>query len=322
MKLKRLITTAWAFAAIAASSSAALAFPTTQVKLVVPLTPGSGADTAARIVAQSLSRTWQQNVIVDNRPGAGGVIGTSAVVNAPADGSTLLFQSAGYASVAAIQKKLPYDPEKQLVEIAMVGAAPYVLVTAVDGPYKSLNDLVSAAKAKPGEINFGSVGVGSSTHFAAEHFAQEAGLQFVHIPYKGGPEVIQDVIAGRAGFAMASLSTALGQIRGGKLRALGLASKTRSATADDIPTIAEQGFPGVDISLWFGVWAPAATPPAVRQQISADLARALQDPEVAAGFSKLGIAPRSMSADQFAVFVREELKKYRQIARDAKIDPQ
>ena len=322
MKFKQLLTSLSVFSAVVMGSGAALAFPTETVKLVVPLTPGSGADTAARIVAQSLNKAWQQTVLVDNRPGAGGTIGTSAVVNAPATGNTLLFQSAGFASSAVIYKKLPYDPEKQLVEVAMVGAVPYVLVTAADGPHKSMRDLIAAAKAKPGAITFGSVGIGSSTHFAAEHFAQEAGLQFLHIPYKGGPEVLQDLIAGRIDFAMASLSTALGQIQGGKLRALGLASKARSATANDIPTIAEQGFPAVDIDLWFGVWAPANTPPAVLQKISADLARSLKDPEVVSGLSKLGIEPRSMGAEDFSKFVDTEMTKYRKIARDAKIDPQ
>jgi tripartite-type tricarboxylate transporter receptor subunit TctC len=304
------------------SAAAQTLYPSNPVKLVVPLTAGSGADTAGRILSQSLGKAWKQPVLIENRPGAGGLIGTSAVVNAEPNGYTLLLQSAGYASNTAIYSKLPYDPLKSLVEVAMIGVAPYVMVTASDSPYKSVQDIVSAARARPGELTFASVGVGSSTHFAAEHFAQAAGVKMLHVPYKGGPEAIQDVMAGRAAFTMASLSTALGQIRGGKLRALGLASKARSDAATDIATIAEQGFRDFDISLWFGLWAPAGTSPAVVQKISADVARAMQDPELMAAYAKIGIEPRAMNAETFAAYVREEMKKYQFIARQARIEAQ
>ena len=304
------------------SAAAQTLYPSNPVKLVVPLTAGSGADTAGRILSQSLGKAWKQPVLIENRPGAGGLIGTSAVVNAEPNGYTLLLQSAGYASNTAIYSKLPYDPLKSLVEVAMIGVAPYVMVTASDSPYKSAQDIVSAARARPGELTFASVGVGSSTHFAAEHFAQAAGVKMLHVPYKGGPEAIQDVMAGRAAFTMASLSTALGQIRGGKLRALGLASKARSDAATDIATIAEQGFRDFDISLWFGLWAPAGTSPAVVQKISADVARAMQDPELMAAYAKIGIEPRAMNAETFAAYVREEMKKYQFIARQARIEAQ
>ena len=204
----------------------------------------------------------------------------------------------------------------------MIGVAPYVMVTAPDSPYKSVQDIVSAARAKPSEVTFASVGVGSSTHFAAEHFAQAANIKLLHVPYKGGPEAIQDVMAGRVAFTMASLSTALGQIRGGKLRALGLASKARSEAASDIPTIAEQGFKDFDISLWFGLWAPAGTATAVVQKISTDVARAMQDPELMAAYAKLGIQPRAMDPETFASYVREEMKKYQFIAKEARITAQ
>jgi tripartite-type tricarboxylate transporter receptor subunit TctC len=304
------------------SVTAQTSYPANPVKLVVPLTAGSGADTAGRILAQSLGKAWKQPVVIENRPGAGGLIGTSAVVNAEPSGYTLLLQSAGYASNTAIYSKLPYDPLKSLVEVAMIGVTPYVMVTAPDSPYKSIQDIVRAAKAKPGEVAFASVGVGSSTHFAAEHFAQAAGINMLHVPYKGGPEAIQDVMAGRAAFTMASLSTALGQIKGGKLRALGLASKARSDAAPDIATIAEQGFKDFDISLWFGLWAPAGTPAAVVQKITADVARAMQDPELMAAYAKIGIQPRAMNAETFAVYVREEMKKYQFIAKEARIAAQ
>ena len=303
-------------------SAQAQTFPQGPVKLVVPLTPGSGADTAARIVAKYLNKVWQQPVVVENKPGAGGLIGTGVVANAEANGQALLFQSVTFATNPATYKKLPYDLAKPLVNIAYVGDTPYVMVTAPDGPYKSIKDIIAAAKAKPGEIPFASVGVGSSTHFAAEYFIQAAGIKMNHIPLKGGPEAIQEVMSGRIAFCMASLSTALGQIKGGKLLALGVASKNRSPAASDIPTIAEQGFPNFDISLWFGMWAPYGTPAAIVQKVNNDLAKAMQDPEVREAYAKVGIEPKQMSAEEFNKFVKEEISRYQKIATNAQIELQ
>ncbi len=306
----------------AMAQSQAPAWPEASVKMIVPLTPGSGADTAGRVVAQFLGKAWKQTVVVDNRPGAGGLIGTSAVVSSPADGHTLLVQSVSYAANPAIYKKLPYDPNKSLVGVAFLGVTPYVMVTAPDGPYKSLPELLAAARARPGDIAFASVGVGSSTHFAAEALAQAAGVKLLHVPYKGGPEAIQEVMAGRVAFTMASLSTALGHIKGGKLRALGVSTHARSAAATEVPTIAEQGLADFDIALWFGIWAPAGTPDAVVQRINAEVQRAQQDPEVLATFNRIGIQARAMSAPGFSAFVRDEMAKHLAIARAAQIEPQ
>lgn len=307
---------------LAATQAAAQTYPSGPVRLIVPLTAGSGADTAARLLAQPLGKIWKQSVVIDNRPGAGGLIGTAAAVAAEPNGLTLLFQSAGYAANPAVFKKLPYDAGNTLVDVGLVGATQYVLVTTPGGPYKTLKDLVAAARAKPDDVTYGSVGIGSSTHFAAEYFSQSAGIRTMHVPYKGGPEVIQDVMAGRIGFAMASLSTALGQIKGGKLLALGVAGPARADSAPEIPTIAEQGYPNVDMQLWFGIWAPAQTPVAMVQQINADLKRAMQDPEFQTGFAKAGMKSQSMEPAEFARFVRNEMQKFQKTAKDAGIEPQ
>jgi tripartite-type tricarboxylate transporter receptor subunit TctC len=314
----------WALSACLVLGSGAVfaqTWPEPGVKLVVPLTPGSGADTAARALAQSLGKAWKQTVVVDNKPGAGGLIGTSAVVTSEATGHTLLVQSAGYAANPAIHKKLPYDPHKSLVAVAYLGVTPYVMVTAPDGPYKSLQDLVAAARERPGDVVFTSVGVGSSTHFAAEAVAQAAGIKLLHVPHKGGPEAIQEVMAGRAAFTMAALSTALGHIKGGKLRALGVSTPSRSDAAPEIATIAEQGFKDFDIALWFGLWAPAGTPAAVVQRINTDIRQAQQDPEVQATFGRLGIRARAMTTTEFSTFVSNEITKHAAIAKAAQIDP-
>lgn len=300
----------------------AQAWPDNTVKLVVPLTPGSGADTAARSVAQSLGKMWKQTVVVENKPGAGGLIGTSAVVSSEPTGHTLLVQSAGYAANPAIYKKLPYDPQTSLIAVAFLGVTPYVMVTAADGPYQSLQDVVTAARTRPGDVVFTSVGVGSSTHFAAEAFAQAAGVKLLHVPHRGGPEAIQEVMAGRAAFTMAALSTALGNIKGGKLRALGVSTPTRSDAAPEVPTIAEQGYKDFDIALWFGLWAPAGTPATVVQTVNAAVQRAQQDPEVLATFGRLGIQTRSMGAAEFSSFVTREIDRHKAIAAAAKIEAQ
>ena len=302
--------------------ASAQSYPNHTVRMIVPLTTGSGADIAGRVVAKSLTETWKQPVIIENRPGAGGLIGTGVVVNSDPDGYNLLVQSASYAANPAIYKKLPYDPLKSLIDVAILGQTPYVMVTAADGPYQSIRDLIIAAKSKPGEITFASAGVGSSTHLAAEYFNQMMGVKLIHVPYKGSPEAIQDTMSGRTAFYMAPLDTAIGQLKGGKLRALGLTSKARNAAVPDIPTIAEQGYANFEIALWFGVWAPAGTPAAVVKKVNADINQAMQDPEVKSAYETKGIKATPMSPTEFGKFVRDEMAKYQKIARDANIEPQ
>ena len=297
-------------------------YPSRPVKVIVPLTPGSGADLAGRIITKALSEMWKQPVVIENRPGAGGLIGTGAVVQSPPDGYTLLMQSASYAANPAIYKKLPYDPVKGMTDVNNIGFTPYVLVTGSPGPYASLKDLVTAAKARPATIPFSSAGVGSSTHLAAEFFNQTVGIHMIHVPYKGSPEAIQGTIMGDTAFYMAPESTVLTQIRAGRVKALGVSSKARSSQLPDVPTIADQGFPNFEIGLWFGVWAPAGTPDAIVQKINADINKAMQLPEVKAQYEKLGIAIRSMSQPEFARFVRDEVAKYTRIAKTAQIEPQ
>ena len=297
-------------------------YPNRTVKMVVPLTTGSGADIAGRVVAKSLTETWKQSVIIENRPGAGGLIGTGVVVNSDPDGYTLLVQSASYAANPAIYKKLPYDPLKSLIDVAILGQTPYVIITAADGPYQTIRDLVIAAKSKPGEITFASAGVGSSSHLTAEYFNQVMGIKLIHVPYKGSPEAISDTMSGRTAFYMAPLDTAIGQLKGGKIKALGVTSKIRNAAVPDIPTVAEQGYSSFEIGLWFGVWAAAGTPPAIVKKINQDINQAMQDPEVKTAYETKGIKATPMSPTEFAKFVREEMSKYQKIAKEANIEPQ
>ncbi|MBU3632918.1 tripartite tricarboxylate transporter substrate binding protein [Polynucleobacter sp. AP-Feld-500C-C5] len=307
---------------VSAAIANAQSYPNRTVKMIVPLTTGSGADIAGRLVAKSLTESWKQPVIIENRPGAGGLIGTGVVVNADPDGYSLLVQSASYAANPAIYKKLPYDPLKSLIDVAILGQTPYVMITAADGPYQTIRDLVIAAKSKPGEITFASAGVGSSTHLAGEYFNQMMGIKLIHVPYKGSPEAISDTMSGRTTFYMAPLDTVIGQLKGGKVRALGVTSKTRNVAVPEITSIAEQGYPNFEIGLWFGVWAPAGTPAAVVKKMNTDINQSMQDPEVKTAYEAKGIKATPMSPTEFGKFVREEMAKYQKIAKDANIEPQ
>ena len=314
-----------ALAALALSAAAlahAQDYPTKPIRIIVPLTPGSGADIAGRIIGQRLNEHWKQPVIVENRPGAGGQIGTAAVVKAEPDGHTLLVQSSSHAANPAIYKSLPYDPLKDLADVAILGKTPYVMVSSNTGPYKTLKDVIAAAKAKPGEIPFASAGIGTSTHLAAEFLIALAGVKMLHVPFKGSPDAIQDVLGGRSAFYMAPLDVAIGLVKDKKLNALGVSTKTRVEHVPDVPTIAEQGLPDYDVSLWFGMWAPAATPIPVVQKLNAAVNAIVFEPAVKEQFQKLGIEPAPMKTEDFAKFVRSQMDFYRKIVARAGIQPQ
>jgi tripartite-type tricarboxylate transporter receptor subunit TctC len=308
--------------ALGMSVAIAQEFPTKPIRVVVPLTPGSGADIVGRILGKHLGDAFGQPVVFENRPGAGGQIGSQAVVKSPPDGYTLLVQSASHAANSAIYKQLPYDPMKDLIDVALLGMTPYVMVTSAAGPYRPLKALVDAAKAKPGDIPFASAGVGSSTHLAAEYFAQTAGIRMVHVPYKGSPEAIQDTLAGRTSFYMAPINTVIGMMKEGRVTALGVSTERRAAALPDVPTIAEQGYPGFAITLWFGMWAPAGTPPAVVRKLNAEVGRILQVAEVREQLAKLGVDPVSMAPEEFARFVREQIAVYQRIVKEAGVQQQ
>ena len=307
---------------LCAASASAQDYPTKTVRLIVPLSPGAGADVAARLVAARMSEHWKQPVIVENRPGAGGQIGTAAVVKAEPDGHTLLLQSSSHAANPAIYRKLPYDPQKDLVDVAIVGKTPYVMVSSASGPYRSLKALFEAARAKPGEIAYSSAGLGTSTHLAAEYLIGLAGVRMIHVPFKGSPEALQDVLGGRSAFYMAPVNVVLGLIKDGKLVPLGVSTRSRAAVLPDVPTLAGQGLTDYEVTLWFGMWAPAATPAAVVQKLNAAMNAIVQEPPMREQFSKLGMQPAPMKPEEFARFVRSEIDVYKRIVQQAGIEPQ
>ncbi len=309
--------------ALAALSGTAASqqYPQRPVRMVVPLTPASGADIAGRIVGRQLGEAWKQTVVVDNRPGAGGQIGTQLVVRSAPDGYTLLVQSSSHAVNPSIYKHLPYDSMKDLVDVALLGSTPYAMVTAPSGPYRPLKALIDAAKAKPGEIPFASAGVGTSTHLTGEFFAQSAGVKLIHVPFKGSAEALQDVAAGRVAFYMAPVNTSIGLIKDNRVTVLGVANAKRISMLPNVPTIAEQGLPGFEMEVWFGLWAPAATPRPLLQKLAGDIRTALAAPELRDQYAKLGIDPGNLFLDDFARFVRAEVAKYEKVVKRADIQP-
>jgi tripartite-type tricarboxylate transporter receptor subunit TctC len=297
-------------------------YPTKPIRIIVPLSAGAGADIAARIIAQRMNEHWKQPVVVENRPVAGGQIGTSAVVKAEADGHTLMVQSSSHAANPAIYKSLPYDSQKDLVDVAILGKTPYVMVSAGNGPYKSLKALLDAAKAKPGELAYASAGLGTSTHLASEYLLGLAGVRMIHVPFKGSPEALQDVLGGRSAFYMAPVNVAVGLVKEGKLNPLGVSTPSRAEVLPEVPTLAGQGLPGYEVTLWFGMWAPSATPPQVVQKLNAAVNAIVFEPPVREQFTRLGIQPAPMKLEEFARFVRSEIEVYRKIVRVAKIELQ
>ena len=294
-------------------------WPTKPVKLVVPFTAGSATDILARAFGQKLSEMWAQPVVIENHPGAGGTIGAGIVAKAPPDGYTLLVHSAGYAVNPWIYPSLPYDTNKEFVEIAPLGGQPNVLVVASETNIKSVRQLIADAKAKPGSMNYGSAGSGSGTHINAEKFRLATGIDAVHIPYKGTPEALKDTMTGRITYFFSPISAALPQIKDGKLVALGVSSAKRSSALPDVPTIAESGLPGFDYNLWVALFGPASLPADLVTKINADVQKIVALPDIRERLASLGAEPMPMSTTEFRKFVRDEIQVSEKIVKAAGI---
>jgi len=297
-------------------------YPTKPVRLIIAFTPGSSTDIIGRAVAAKLQEMWGQPVVAENRTGAGGSIGSAAVLREAPDGYTLLANSSAHVANPSIYKTLPYDTLKDFANIAPLAGGPNVLIVSPQTGWKSFADFVAAAKAKPGQLNFSSAGVGSGTHFNLEKLKLMAGIDVAHVPYKGTPEAIGDTIAGRVCCYWAPINAALPHVRGGKALALGVSSAQRSSLLPDVPTIAEQGVPGFDYTLWVGLWGQAAMPAELVNKINAEVNKALASPDLADRVTKLGTIPMKMSSAEFAQFVRKEVEDTAKVLKAAGIQPQ
>jgi tripartite-type tricarboxylate transporter receptor subunit TctC len=297
-------------------------YPTKPIRILVGFSPGSTTDILARTVGQKMSEAWRQPVLVDNRPGAGGVGASNAVATAAPDGYTLLFVSAGHAASAAIYSKLPYDTLKDFAGVSRIANVPSILVVSPALGVKSVKDLVALAKAKPGQLNFSSPGVGSANHLAGELFKILAGVQAVHVPYKGIPEAMTGVVSGAVQFNFSPVVNILPLSRDGKLVALAASTGKRSAVLPDVPTVAEAGVAGYVFDPWFGLLAPAKTPPALLAKLSAEVARIVELPEVKERLLALGADPAPTSPEGFDAYIRGEVAKFQKIVQEAGIKPE
>ncbi|TMI16257.1 MAG: tripartite tricarboxylate transporter substrate binding protein [Betaproteobacteria bacterium] len=318
---------AWLGLLMAASAALAMqafgqGYPNKPVHVIISFTPGSSTDIVGRIVSQKLSDIWNQPVVPENRAGAGGSIGSAIVAKAAADGYTLLINSNAHSVNPAIYAKLPYDTAKDFTDIAPLALQPNVLVVNAGAPYKSLMDLVNAAKANPGAINWGHAGIGSGTHLNTEKFIAAANVNVTQVPFKGTPEVIQAMFSGSVDCYWVPISAGMSHIKSGKLRPLAVSTAKRNPTLPDVPTTGEAGVKDADAPLWFGLWGPTGMPADLVNKINIDVRRALADPGVKERLANLGNDTMDMSPQEFARFVRSEIEDYQRVVRNAGIKPQ
>ncbi|MCC6533047.1 MAG: tripartite tricarboxylate transporter substrate binding protein [Burkholderiales bacterium] len=298
-------------------------YPVKPIRYVVPYPPGGPLDIVARLTGQRLSARLGQPVIVDNRPGAGGNIGADMVAKAPPDGYTVVMGAvATHAINPHLYRKLPYDPVRDFAPVTLITQVPNILVVHPALPVKSVNDLIALAKAKPGALNFGSGSTGSAGHLAGELFKVMAKVDMVHVPYKGAAPAVADLLGGQIQLMFDNLASALPNVKAGKLRAVALTTSRRAAQVPDLPTIAESGLPGFDLSTWFGIFAPAKTPGAIVAKLHAELSAILASAEIKAQLANLGAEPATLTPAEFERFVKSELAKYERIvqASGAKVD--
>jgi tripartite-type tricarboxylate transporter receptor subunit TctC len=322
----RVLSAVAVIAGLAAAGDApgqAPAYPSRPIRLVVPFPPGGATDILARDVAQKLTEAWGQSVVVDNRPGAGGNIGSELVAKAPPDGYTLLMGTVGtHAINASLYAKMPYDHIRDFAPVILVAGVPNVLVVNPALPVNTVAELIAYAKANPGKLNFASSGNGTSIHLSGELFKVMAGVQMTHVPYKGSAPAVADLISGQVQLMFDNLPPSLPQIKAGKLRALAVTSSTRAPALPDVPTMAEAGLPGFEASSWFGVLAPAGTPPAIVAKLNAEIARWLATPEAKERLSKQGADAAGGSPEDFVKHIAAETTKWAKVVKDsgAKVD--
>ncbi|HKE38923.1 MAG TPA: tripartite tricarboxylate transporter substrate binding protein [Casimicrobiaceae bacterium] len=309
--------------ALMSSTIGAEPYPVKAIRLIVPFPPGGPLDVVARSVGQKLSEAWAQPVVVDNRPGAGGNIGADLVAKSAPDGYTILEGALSTHAVnVSLYGKLPYDPIKDFVPITLVAVTPNVLVVNPSLPVTSVAGLIAYAKANPGKLSFASGSNGSAGHLAGELFKREAGVDMVHIPYKGGAPALQALLAGDTQLMFDNLANSTPQLKAGKLKALAVTTAKRSPLAPELPTLAESGLPGFDIYTWWGFLAPAGTPKDIIDKWNVEVTRILNTPEMRALFAQQGAEPSPTTPEQFAALIRSEIPKYAKIVKEsgAKVD--
>ena len=307
-------------AAGAQSAPAATNYPTKPIRLVITYPPGGDTDLVGRAVAQKLGEAWGQQVVVDNRGGAGGVLGTLIAKQAAADGYTLLLgTSAGMVLNPLLMNKIPYDPYQDFAPVSLVIVLPQLLAVHPGLAARNIREFIALAKAKPGQLNFGSSGVGTPNHLGGEMLKAMAGINIVHVPYKGGAASITDLIGGQVQLVISSAPSVVPHVRSGRLRALAIGSAKRSPALPEVPTVAESGLPGYEYTTWYGIFAPAKTPEAIVKKMNAEIVRMLADPQMTQRFQSQGGDPASSTPAQLTAYMREEMARWTRVIKTAGI---
>lgn len=306
----------------AAETTTGQAYPTKAIRLIVPFASGSTTDTLARIIGQKLTESWGRQVVIDNRAGAGGNIGTEIVAKAAADGYTLLLAAGSHAINPSLYRKLPYDAVKDFAPVTQVGSAPQLLVAHSGLAAASIRELIALAKARPRQIHYASGGSGAPSHLAMELFKSMAGVDLVHVPYKGGTLVLNAVLSGEVQLTSGNIRSYMPHVRAGRLKALAVTGASRTPAAPEVPTIAESGLPGYSVTAWWGVLAPAGTPKAIITRLHRDVARLLQAPDLRARLAAVGITTVGNSPKEFGAFIRQEIATWAKVVKEsgARID--
>lgn len=316
-----------AFAVCLATSSAygqpAAAYPSKPIRMVVPFPPGGPTDLVARLIGQKLTERWGQQVVIENRAGAGGTIGAEFVARSAPDGYTLVMGSTANMAVnVTLYDKLSYDPVKDFVPVNLAAVTPNLLVVNPSLPANNVAEFIALARAKPGTINYATGGAGTPSHLAAELFKTMAGIQMNHVPYKGSVPALTDIMGGQVTLMFDSMPSALPFVKSGKLKALAQTGLRRSAAVPDLPTIGESGLPGYDVAGWFGILAPAGTPREIVDKLSAEITQILNLPDVKARYAVLGAAPGPGNPDEFARFIAFEIRKWAKVIKDSGAKPE
>jgi len=308
--------------ALAASNVAAQDWPTKPIRAIVPVAAGSSTDIVPRLVFEQLSTRLGQTIVVENRTGAGGTIGSACVAKAEPDGYTVLAHGSAHTIAPSVYARLSYDPAADLTAVVPLGMTPSVLVVAPGKGFKTAGDLVAAGKSRPGTLNFSSVGIGSATHLSAERFLASAGVKAVHIPFKGGAEAMSEAMAGRVDFFFGPVALVLPQIRDGKLVPLAVNGAKRTAALPDVPTTAEAGFLDAEYPIWFGLFVPARTSREVIEKLNRETLKALQEPKLRDGLANLGVDPMVMSPAQFEAHVQREMAMNASLVKAVGLKPE
>ena len=308
---------------LAGTLAHAQAYPTKPIRLIVPFPPGGGTDILARLIGTKLTETVGWQIVIDNRGGAGGNIGLQSAAQAAPDGYTMVMgQTSNLAINPSLYSKLPYDPVRDFVPVSLVSASPVALVVSQKSPYKTLGDFVAAAKAKPGQLTFGSPGSGTVAHLTGELFQRTAGIKYVHIPYKGAAQALPDLLGGRIDLYAGSLETAMPHMKAGTIRALAITSLERASAAPDVPTVAESGYKGFEATTWFGILVAKGTPEPIVNRLTTEITKVLQLPDIKQRMAATGGLPVKTGPREFAALLKSDIQRWSRIVKEsgAKVD--